>query len=273
MPVKWPYLLLILIFFITAGSVFYSKIENFLIFFPQSNFDLTPEKFRLKYKDVFFRAEDGIGLHGWFFPLKGDYPVIIFCHGNAGNISHRLENISLILERKIQVFIFDYRGYGRSEGRPSETGIYMDGRAAYDYLIKREGISAEKIVLFGRSLGAAVAIDLALNRKAKSLVIESAFTSTKDMAKTMFLFNIASFILPPNYNNLDKISRVHIPKLIMHGDDDEIVPFDMGQQLFTASKDPKYFYKIGGAGHNDTYIAGGERYLQAFVSFVYNAKI
>jgi fermentation-respiration switch protein FrsA (DUF1100 family) len=273
MPLKWQYLILLIIFFIAILYIIYPKIENFFVFYPQSSFDYTPEQFRLNYKDVYFTSEDGERLHGWFFPLKGEYPVILFCHGNAGNISHRLDNIRLLTERNLQVFIFDYRGYGKSSGNPSEMGIYMDGRAAYDYLVDKEQIPKENIVLFGRSLGGAVAMDLALNRNARSIIVESAFESTKAMAKTMFLFNLFSLFLPPNYNNLEKISKISVPKLIIHGEDDEIVPFAMGEKLFEASKQPKYFLSITGAGHNDTYMIGGEKYLEEFTSFAYNSNI
>ena len=182
-------------------------------------------------------------------------------------------DIRLLIERNIQVFIFDYRGYGRSSGSPSEKGVYMDGQAAYNYLVDKEHIPPGNIVFFGRSLGGAVAIELALNRDARSIIIESAFASTKDMAKTMFLFNLLSFVLPPNYNNLEKISNIGIPKLIIHGEDDEIIPFSMGKRIFEASREPKYFYVIRGSGHNDTFIAGGNKYFDNFVFFVNESKI
>jgi fermentation-respiration switch protein FrsA (DUF1100 family) len=144
----------------------------------------------------------------------------------------------------------------------------MDGRAAYDHLVEKELIIPENIVLFGRSFGASVAIDTALNRDARSIIIESGFTSVKDMAKSMFLFNLFSFAIPANYNNLNKIGNLSMPKLIMHGEEDEIVPFNMGKRLFDAANAQKYFYSIEGAGHNDTYVVGGEKYFQVFIDFV-----
>ena len=273
MPIKWPYLILIVFFLITFFYVFYPKIENWFVFFPQTTFDLTPNDFHLNFKEVYFNSDDGKRLHGWFFPLKKSCPVILFCHGNAGNISHRLDNIRQFLKRDIQVFIFDYRGYGKSLGTPSEKGIYMDGQAAYDYLVHEENIAPENIILFGRSLGAAVAIDVALNRSVKSIIIESAFVSTKAMAKTMFPLSMISFILPLNYNNLEKITHISVPKLIIHGDGDEIVPFFMGKKLFDASKEPRFFYPIKGARHNDTYINGGHEYFGTIISFVRYSRI
>jgi len=253
--------------------LFYPQIENFFVFCPQRSFDFTPEQYQLSYKDVYFNTEDGKRLHGWFFPLKAELPVVLFCHGNAGNISHRLDNIRLLLEQGLQVFIFDYRGFGQSPGRPSEKGIYRDGLAAYDYLVQKEQFPSRNIILFGRSLGSSVAIEVSLKRDVRSVILESAFTSTKAMAKTMFLFFLLSPLLPANYNNLEKISRVNRPKLIIHGEKDEVVPFAMGQRLFDASKDPKFFFRVKGSGHNDTYVIGGMKYFKTFAAFVKESRI
>lgn len=273
MQIRWPVLVLLLFMSGMAFYIFYSRIENFFVFFPDRTHDFTPERFGLTYRDVFFETGDGKRLHGWFFPSPGNPPVILFCHGNAGNISHRLENVRLLVDRGLQVFIFDYRGYGKSTGRPSEAGIYKDGLGAYDYLVKKAGIPPGRIIAFGRSLGAAVAIEVALGREVKSLVMESAFTSTKDMAKTMFPFNVLSPLLPAHYGNLSKISYLDIPKLFFHGREDGIVPFFMGRELFAAANPPKFFYALDGAGHNDTYIVGGINYFDALELFVRTGSI
>jgi fermentation-respiration switch protein FrsA (DUF1100 family) len=248
-------------------------VENFFIFYPQAQFDAIPSDWRLNHEDIYFDTEDGKKLHGWFFPTKEEAPVLLFCHGNAGNISHRLDNVRLLLDQKFQVFIFDYRGYGRSAGRPSEIGIYRDGLAAYDVLVNTKEIPPGRIIPFGRSLGASVAIELSLRREVKSLIVESAFTSTKEMARGMFPFGLFSWLLPLHYNNLEKISRVKVAKLIIHGDRDEIVPFSMGKRLVEAAMAPKYFYPIRGAGHNDTYIVGGREYFETLAAFSNDSKI
>jgi fermentation-respiration switch protein FrsA (DUF1100 family) len=273
MPVKWVYLIALILLMSGGLYFFYPKVENFFIFFPSKPFDLTPESLGLVYKDVTFVAQDGKRLHGWFFPLGRDNPVILHFHGNAGNISHRLDLISQLLQRKLQVFMIDYRGFGRSEGRPSEKGLYRDGLAAYDYLVQGEGILPSQIVLHGHSIGAAVAVEVALNRSVKSVILESAFTSTRDMAKTMPLFLLLSPFLPTNYNNLEKITRLHVPKLIIHGDMDEIVPFSMGERLFRAAKEPKFFVALKGGAHNDTYIVGGEEYFGPFAAFARDSRL
>jgi len=167
------FLLPILLILIAAGIVFYQLIENSIIFHPDRQLDDNPSNWELFYKDIQFLTPDGQRLHGWFFPLSEKSPVLIFCHGNAGNISHRIENVKFLVSKGISVFLFSYRGYGKSSGRPSEKGIYIDGLAACDYLTKIEKISSDRIAVFGRSLGGSVAIEIALKRKARCLIIES----------------------------------------------------------------------------------------------------
>ena len=272
MPMKWPHWAILIPILVAAFYYFYPKIENFFIFFPQKSFDFAPESFQLNYRDAYFTTEDGKTLHGWFFPGRMDHPVILHFHGNAGNISHRLDLVGHFLQKRLQVFIFDYRGFGKSQGRPSEQGLYLDGMAAYDYLVQKEGILPGKIVLHGHSIGAAVAVEVALNRSVRSVILESAFTSTKDMAKAMPLFFLLSPLLPANYNNLEKVARLHVPKLIIHGDRDEVVPFSMGERLFAAAPEPKQFLRLEGAGHNDTYVVGGKPYLDTVERFAENSE-
>lgn len=267
MPMKWPHWAILIPVLVGAFYYFYPKIENFFIFYPQKAFDFEPESFQLEYRDAYFTTQDGKTLHGWFFPGQKDHPVILHFHGNAGNISHRLDLIRHFVEKGLPVFIFDYRGFGKSQGRPSEQGLYRDGLAAYDYLVQREGILPGKIVLHGHSIGAAVAVEVALNRSVGSVIMESAFTSTRDMARAMPLFFLFSPFLPANFNNLEKVPRLHLPKLIIHGDKDEIVPFSMGERLFAAAPEPKQFLRVEGAGHNDTYVVGGRSYLDSIEQF------
>jgi fermentation-respiration switch protein FrsA (DUF1100 family) len=273
MPMSGTYLILSILLVALLVYLFYPRIEGFFIFFPETHLDYTPDKLNMDFKEVYLPSEDGERLHGWFFPLKGECPVILFCHGNAGNISHRLENVRLLLREKLQVFLFDYRGYGRSSGSPSERGIYLDGLAAYDYLAEKERIDQAQIIAFGRSLGAAVAIEISLKRGVKSLIVESAFTSTREVARSTALFFPVSYMLPAHYNNLKKIGRVTVPKLIIHGRADEIIPFPMGTKLFEAAKAPKYFLPLERAGHNDTFIVGGRGYFEAFARFAYSSVL
>ena len=273
MPIQWPVLISLIIFGAIGFYFFYPWVENFFVFFPDRAHEFSPKTMHLDYEEVYFKTEDNKTLHGWFFPGKAASPVLIFFHGNAGNISHRLDNVTHLLEQGFGVFIFDYRGYGKSTGRPSESGIYKDGLAAYGYLEGKKKVPPEQIILFGRSLGAAVAVEVALKRRVRALIMESAFTSTKDMAKTMPLFALLSPLLPTNYNNMEKVGRITVPKLIIHGDQDDIVPYAMGQKLFQAAKCPKFFYLLPDAGHNDTYVVGGPAYFQTLYKFAKNLKI
>ena len=271
MIVRAMLLLATLILLILAGVLFYSKLENKLIFYPDRGFDDSPSNWNLSYRDVLLRTKDGEKLHCWFFPLAGEPPVLLFCHGNAGNISHRIENAEHLVKRGISVFLLSYRGYGKSTGRPSEKGIYLDGLAAYDYLTESEKIPPNRIALFGRSLGGAVALEVALQRGVKCIIIESAFTSLRDMSKTIFPWSLFSPFIPNHYNNGSKIATLSVPKLIVHGKNDEIVPFWIGEKLFTLAKDKKKFLAIEGAGHNDTYIVGGSTYFNEVVSFIFDS--
>ncbi|MFC1883233.1 alpha/beta hydrolase [Thermodesulfobacteriota bacterium] len=273
MHINWIHLALTAIVVIGLLLFFSNRIINFFIFYPQSRFDSLPPSWGLQYEDIFFKSGDGIELHGWFFPGRNGLPIILFCHGNAGNISHCLPVVEQMNERNLSVFIFDYRGYGKSKGSPYETGIYKDGLAAYDQIIKSKGIPPEDVVPFGHSLGATVAIEIALKREVRALILESAFTSLKDMAKTIFVFRPFAPLLGPNYNNVEKIRHITKPKLIIHGEQDEIVPFQLGKKLFDASGQPKFFLPLAGAGHNDVHLIGGERYADIIAAFAKDLRV
>lgn len=267
MPISPVYLLLLVVLILGLATLFYPRIESFMIFYPERGFAAAPEDYRLPHEEVAIQTMDGVRIHGWFFPTTPAEPVILFCHGNAGNISHRLENIRDLVDRGLQVFIFDYRGYGMSQGKPTEQGVYRDGLAAYRYLTEEKGFPPRKVIVFGRSLGASVAVEIALRREVGGLILESAFTSVKQMARGIWLFFPFSFFLPAHYDNLAKIQGIVVPKLLIHGDQDEIVPFAMGRRLFEAATPPKRFYRIEGAGHNDTYVVGGPPYFETFAAF------
>ncbi|MDZ7699728.1 MAG: alpha/beta fold hydrolase [Deltaproteobacteria bacterium] len=202
MPLNWTGYVLIAAVLVSGFFYFYPQVENFFVFHPHNKLDFSPSDWDLKGESVAFRAADGTRLHGWFFPPEKNEPVILFSHGNAGNISHRLDNVKRLAERGLGVFVYDYRGYGKSQGSPSEAGIYQDGLASYDYLVQEKRIGPEQIVCFGRSLGAAVAIEIALRRVVKALIVESGFTSTRDMAGELLFFQPISSLLPLHYNNL-----------------------------------------------------------------------
>jgi fermentation-respiration switch protein FrsA (DUF1100 family) len=243
--------------------------EQSLIYFPTRRHDLTPADLGLAFEEPSLTTEDGVRLHAWLLPAPGSSLTILFASGNAGNISHRLDRARLLQARlRTDVLLFDYRGYGRSAGRPDEEGTYRDARAAWRYLAEERGKPAERLVLFGESLGAAVALDLATSRPCRALILESPFTSIRDMAAAVFPFLPVGPLLHTRYDNLAKIRSLRVPLLVLHGEADEVVPFAQGRRLFDAAPEPKRFFPIPLAGHNDTYVTGGETYWRALGGFL-----
>ena len=244
-------------------------VDRYFIFFPDKDVYQDPGDRDLIFQDVFFEAEDGVRLHGWYVPGRGDETLVWF-HGNAGNISHRVENLAELHGRlEVNIFIFDYRGYGRSEGSPTEQGTYLDARAAMAYLGEREDVDRGKLVLFGRSLGCAVALEIAASHLVYAVILESPFTSIQAMARRAYPFLPGIGLLARSkYDSLSKIKGVRSPVMVLHGDRDEIAPYEMGRNLFEAARPPKRFYTIQGAGHNDTYLVGGPEYYDALGSFI-----
>lgn len=247
--------------------------EERLIYFPSRETEATPDSFGLEHEEVFLDASDGTRIHGWFLPAprrrSPSYTVLV-CHGNAGNISGRLDRSSLLHTRLgVDVFLFDYRGYGRSGGRPSEEGTYVDAVAAHRHLVERKGIARKRLILFGESLGAAVAIELSLRERAGALVLEAPFTSILDMARIAYPF-LAPFnsFIRTRYDNLEKISRVAIPLLFFHGRRDPTVPFAQGEALFRAAREPKTFVAVEEAGHADAFLVGGDLYWNSWRSLL-----
>jgi fermentation-respiration switch protein FrsA (DUF1100 family) len=225
----------------------------------------------LPLQDVTFRAADGTELFGWFVPSAVQAPVLLWCHGNAGNIIHRLENLVELHNIGLAVFLFDYRGYGRSRGRPSEKGLYQDALAAYAYLVDVREIDPRKIVLFGRSLGGAVAGDLASRRRAAGLILESVFPSIAAIAKDYIWGLPAHWLLAARFNLAERLPLIGMPVLIIHGDRDQIIPFQFGEQVFAAALPPKEFYRVEGADHNNLYSIGGTTYFRRLRQFVQHA--
>ena len=221
--------------------------------------------------DHFFTAGDGTRLHGWWCrKLDADpaAPVLLFFHGNAGNLSHRADLlIELATRSPASVFVVGYRGYGRSEGHPNEAGLYLDARAAWKYLTEERGVGADRIVIFGKSLGGGVAIDLALEAPAAGLVVESSFTSIPDMAGAHYPF-VPKFLVRTQMNSVLKVPFVSLPKLFIHSREDRVVPYRLGRELFDAASEPKRFYEVVGAGHNETWLVGGDSYFQTLSEFI-----
>ena len=228
-------------------------------------------------EDVWLTAEDGTRLHGWYCAAvagagaahapAATERVLLYLHGNGGNISHRRDIIGELVQIPTDVFIIDYRGYGRSEGGPSEAGLYQDARAAWDYLTNARGVRAGRVVIYGESLGGAVAVDLASRVRPCGLVVQSSFTSVADMAAEVMPF-VPRFAIRTKMDSLSKIVRVAAPKLFVHSPADDVVPYKLGRRLYEAAPEPKRFYEIKNAPHNSTYDVGGEAYIGALRDFI-----
>jgi fermentation-respiration switch protein FrsA (DUF1100 family) len=248
-----------------AAFLFFT--QSRIIYFPTSEIVATPDQIGLSYKSVSFKATDGVKLSGWFIPADSPRGVVIFCHGNAGNISHRLESIEIFHGLRLSTFIFDYRGYGASEGTPSEEGSYLDVKGAWNYLIEHEGLAPSDIILFGRSLGGAVAAWLARQHTPKALIIESTFTSAPDLAGELYFYLPVKLLCKYKYNALAAIREVQCPVLIVHSQEDEIVSFRHGRKLFDAANDPRVFLEISGS-HNEGFITSSSVYINGLKAFL-----
>jgi fermentation-respiration switch protein FrsA (DUF1100 family) len=238
-----------------------------MVYFPEKKILETPHNIGLIYEEVSLKTKDGVTISGWYIPAEKERGVLLFCHGNGGNISHRLDSIKIFNSLNLSVFIFDYRGYGKSEGTPTEKGTYLDAEAAWDYLIKIKGKQPEKIVVFGRSLGGAVAGDLALRKNPAGLIIESSFSSLPDIGKKYYPLLPVSLLSRFKYDTISKIGRINCPKLIIHSPEDEVVPYDHGITLFENALPPKYFLGIRG-GHNDGFFISGSLYTDGLRKFL-----
>lgn len=226
----------------------------------------------LPLQDVWFESADGVRLFGWYVEAGADRPVLLWCHGNAGNIINRLENLRLLYQMGLSVFLFDYRGYGKSQSvRPSEQGLYEDAYAAYDYLMQTRKIRPERILVFGRSLGASVAGELAAQRPAAGLILESSFPSIEAVAKLYYGGLPMHWFLGAAHRLIDRLPHLSLPKLVIHGEKDDIIPIELGRQVFDAAKPPKEWYAIQGADHNDTYLVGGRDYFRRLGEFIRKA--
>jgi len=238
-----------------------------VLFQPMPGVDLDPAALGIEAESLFLEAEDGVRVHAWFLPgASAAAPrALLFLHGNAGNASQRLPNAALLARLGWDVLLLDYRGYGLSEGRPSERGVVADARAALAHLTGVRGLPESRIALFGRSLGGAVAVELAAGRGLAGVVLESTFTSLEDMARQLVgpLGRLVS-----GFESIGRIPELRAPLLVLHGDRDEIVPIALGRALFEAAPEPKRFVVIGGAGHNDTVAVGGRDYLRRIGDFL-----
>ena len=221
----------------------------------------------MDYEDVLLKTPDGIQIHGWFIPKSGASKTVLFFHGNAGNMSHREDSIRIFHNIGVNVFIFDYRGYGKSQGSPDEKGLYLDARAAWHYLLEQKKMKPEDIILFGRSLGGVVATKLATEVDSAALILESSFTSARDTANMLMPIMSRLIILRYEFNNADRIKQIKQPLLVLHSPQDDIIPYQLGVRLFENANEPKTFVKMTG-DHNTGFIRSQPKYGLALKSFI-----
>ena len=235
------------------------------LFFPARDLYTSPAAEGLAFEDAHFDSA-GNELHGWYIPASGNQ-VVLWMHGNAGNIADRLDQ-AVEMKRVLGVssFMFDYRGYGKSEGRPSEKGLYQDAEAAFKWLTETRGINPGNIILYGHSLGSAVSVDLALEKgmNAGGMVLESPFTSAADVARGIYFGLPVGLVMSVKLDNIGRIGEVKMPLLIIHGVSDTVIPFKMGKELFDAAPEPKTFLPVAGGDHSDCYYVAPEEYWGAW---------
>lgn len=238
----------------------------FLSNLPGRSLEASPADIGLDYTDVSLKTSDNEQLHGWYIPAAHSRGVMLFFHGNAGNISHRLDSIKIFHELGLDTLIIDYRGYGLSTGKATEEGTYLDAQAAWDYLVNTRGVPADRIIVFGRSLGGAIGAWLGVQNTPAAVIIESSFSSGVDIANRLYPFLPVRLITRLKYPVADYASQLNCPVLVVHSRHDEIIPFTMGQAIYAAVKQEKKFLELRG-DHNNGFLISQREYVAGFNDF------
>ncbi len=244
--------------------------QHKMVFVPSKNISVTPDQLNLAYEEINILVSKTEKIICWYLPAQNQSDstkTVLFCQGNGGNISHRLLTAEFFVKRNINILLLGYRGYGESDGKPSEQNIYEDARAGFDWLVNEKSIDKKNIIIFGRSLGGVPAIDLAMNVDCKGLIVESSFTSAVDMGKIMFPMIPIGLLMRYKLNSIDKIDKVNCPVLITHSKTDEMIPFSMSEQLYEKANEPKKFFILEG-GHNDRGYLDDPSYQQAILDII-----
>lgn len=257
--------------YVAIFVVYVRVIESLSLFYPSKKIRATPEDIGLIFEDNFFKTEDGLTLNAWFVKHPQARTTILILHGNAGNNSDRLEKIGYFYKMGLNVICLDYRGFGNSQGRPSEKGIYKDALAAYDHFVKRPDIDPRKMIVYGESLGGAVAVNLAAKRDLACLILDSTISSAADYVKSKMPY-IPAFLLQTKMDSLALIGGLKMPKLFIHSPQDEIIPFKLGRKLYDAAPLPKEFLTIEG-NHNEGFYQSQELFIEGIKRFLKEWKL
>lgn len=241
--------------------------QSKLVYFPSKEIVCTPADIRLQYEDITMKTSDGLNLNAWYIPAKSQVGTVLFCHGNGGNISYSLDVAETLNKLNLNVLIFDYRGYGKSEGSPTENGTYTDAETAYQWLLKDKNIPENSIIVMGRSLGAAIAANLAKNHSPRILILESGFSSTPDVAAKQYPIFPVRLLCRYKYKTAEYVKDIKCPLLVVHSTEDEIIPYANGKRIFNSAKEPKEFLVIKGS-HNEGYSDSGDSYVNGLRNFI-----
>lgn len=240
--------------------------QSKLVYFPSTNMGTNPKSVGLEYESITFYSSDNTKLHAWYIPKKGADLTLLFLHGNGGNISHRIDSIKIFNSLGMNVLIFDYRGYGKSGGNATEQNTYDDARSAWDYLVKNKKVKAEDIIIFGRSLGGAIAANLGSTLKPRGMILESTFTSAKEFASDVYPF-VPKSLIHFTYGTTKYLKDINYPILVVHSKDDDIVPYKHGEAVFKNANEPKSFLKIRGS-HNQGFLQSKDIYVNSLKDFL-----
>lgn len=250
--------------------LFIRLFEDRLAFFPEPfPSGWNPRGAGVPVEDVYFTTSDGLRLHGWMASAEGARYTVLYFHGNAGNLTYRLENIAFLLRLPVNVFAVDYRGFGHSQGRPTEAGVYRDAEAAYDYLTQERGIASERLVVLGQSLGTAVAVDLVAKRPVAGLILEAGFPSAPRVVQRVFWVPGLRFVIRSRFDSAAKLKGIRVPVLVAHCRQDPVIPYELGEEFFAAANEPKQFVPYDGGCHEPLFLCAPEDYaarLRAFLT-------
>ncbi len=240
--------------------------QNRLIFYPDKILPYDPSAYNLSWEEAWFETDDGKTLHGWYLPHHESDQILLFSHGNAGNIAYRLGLLEMMHRNGLSVFIYDYRGFGQSEGRPNERGVYRDVRAAWNYLTEGLEYRPDQIVLYGRSLGGPVSAHLAADVEPSGLIIESTFTSLKDLVSDIYPF-VPTLLVRQQFDTIDYLSKTMVPVLILHSRDDRLIGIHHGKRLYEEANRPRRFVELRG-GHDEVFRISGDLYFRELTGFL-----
>ena len=252
--------------YVLAGIALYA-FQNRLLYVPESVIKTTPAAVGMPYEEIALVASDGVRLTGWYMPLAGARGTVLFCHGNAGNISYLLDVAAGAHKLGLGILLFDYRGYGQSDGVPSEEGTYRDAAAAWDYLVAEAGVPPERIVVIGRSLGGPIAAWLAREKQPAALFLEATFTALPTLGQQLYPLFPAALLARYEYPTLEYLKQVQCPVLISHSRDDELIGLAHGQRLYEATRQPKAFIELRG-GHGSAFSEDAAAYEAGVKAFL-----